>query len=315
MSDLHPQNDYANGYPRSASRPGSPTASRQQQETIDTEDTVTCQWDNCGIVFTHLPTLIEHIHNADVDMSSQNTLAFTNQTILVNGQRVTEEASLKPRDLLSYLIFGHIPGKNRSFALYQSFTRSDALAKHMRLQHNIEPPAPGRGGSRKRKRDEPNSTPAPMAEPAPPPLNLEEMDDADINYENFTRAQLTQNHNIQDNHSEDDDTLPPSLRAHYDQQTDTIYGRPREMVMYILMKAKLRYAMEQNGRLHDELVIANEDLQRERSDKERLVDKLLRVSFGDEANHLIAPMQIQPGDGNKFTPPPPQFIHSNGHGH
>ncbi|KIM44298.1 hypothetical protein M413DRAFT_443307 [Hebeloma cylindrosporum] len=34
------------------------------------------------------------------------------------------------------------------------FTRSDALTKHMRLQHNILPPAPGRCGSRKRKRGE-----------------------------------------------------------------------------------------------------------------------------------------------------------------
>lgn len=41
----------------------------------------------------------------------------------------------------------------------KSFTRSDALAKHMRLQHNIEPPAPGRGGSRKRKRGAGDDTP------------------------------------------------------------------------------------------------------------------------------------------------------------
>jgi uncharacterized Zn-finger protein len=34
----------------------------------------------------------------------------------------------------------------------KSFTRSDAMAKHMRLQHNISPPLPGRGGNRKRKR-------------------------------------------------------------------------------------------------------------------------------------------------------------------
>jgi hypothetical protein len=29
------------------------------------EDSVTCQWDDCGIVFTHLPTLIDHIHNGE----------------------------------------------------------------------------------------------------------------------------------------------------------------------------------------------------------------------------------------------------------
>lgn len=27
------------------------------------EDTMSCQWEECGKVFNHLPTLIEHIHN------------------------------------------------------------------------------------------------------------------------------------------------------------------------------------------------------------------------------------------------------------
>jgi hypothetical protein len=35
----------------------------------------------------------------------------------------------------------------------KSFTRLNALAKHMRLQHNVDASAPGRGGNRKRKRD------------------------------------------------------------------------------------------------------------------------------------------------------------------
>jgi hypothetical protein len=35
----------------------------------------------------------------------------------------------------------------------ESFTRSEALAKHMRLQHNVEAGGPGGGGNRKRNRD------------------------------------------------------------------------------------------------------------------------------------------------------------------
>jgi hypothetical protein len=27
------------------------------------EDTISCQWEECGRVFNHLPTIIEHIHN------------------------------------------------------------------------------------------------------------------------------------------------------------------------------------------------------------------------------------------------------------
>lgn len=32
-------------------------------DDIETEDVITCQWEECGVVFTHLPTLIDHIHN------------------------------------------------------------------------------------------------------------------------------------------------------------------------------------------------------------------------------------------------------------
>lgn len=43
---------------RSTPRGGSP-----MQVELEPEDSVTCQWEECGVVFTHLPTLIDHIHN------------------------------------------------------------------------------------------------------------------------------------------------------------------------------------------------------------------------------------------------------------
>lgn len=45
----------------SSSRAGS--AVPQPMENID--DSVTCLWEDCGIIFTHLPTLINHIHNGE----------------------------------------------------------------------------------------------------------------------------------------------------------------------------------------------------------------------------------------------------------
>lgn len=45
-------------YTRSTPRAGSP-----MQVELEQEDSVTCQWEDCGVVFTHLPTLIDHIHN------------------------------------------------------------------------------------------------------------------------------------------------------------------------------------------------------------------------------------------------------------
>ena len=48
----------------STSRPGSPVAGEPSVAVEGKRvDTMTCQWEDCGRVFSHLPTLIEHIHN------------------------------------------------------------------------------------------------------------------------------------------------------------------------------------------------------------------------------------------------------------
>lgn len=48
----------------SASRPGSPSNVEGQQPALAVEpDTIACQWEECGLIYNHLPTLIDHIHN------------------------------------------------------------------------------------------------------------------------------------------------------------------------------------------------------------------------------------------------------------
>jgi hypothetical protein len=51
----------------SISQSGSPAPLLENGHVADGSevDTVTCQWEDCGTVFTHLPTLIEHIHNGE----------------------------------------------------------------------------------------------------------------------------------------------------------------------------------------------------------------------------------------------------------
>jgi hypothetical protein len=55
----HPEDAYG----ASASRPASPSQNQPTAEDAEIEDAITCQWEECGVVFTHLPTLIDHIHN------------------------------------------------------------------------------------------------------------------------------------------------------------------------------------------------------------------------------------------------------------
>ncbi len=62
--DLVPYPEASGDYGPSASRPGSPQTAEASMLGEEREaDTMTCQWEDCGKVFSHLPTLIEHIHN------------------------------------------------------------------------------------------------------------------------------------------------------------------------------------------------------------------------------------------------------------
>lgn len=63
--EISATSEHPEGLGPSVSQRGSPAMPRQDSQLLDTaasDDSVTCQWDDCGIVFTHLPSLIEHIH-------------------------------------------------------------------------------------------------------------------------------------------------------------------------------------------------------------------------------------------------------------
>ena len=89
LSEIHPE-----GF--SASRPASPMYSG----VLDTDDSVTCQWEDCGKVFTHLPTLIDHIHKGKFSVCAR---------VLVSVAQVEKHgegrACLAGTHTLSYSLF------------------------------------------------------------------------------------------------------------------------------------------------------------------------------------------------------------------
>ncbi|KXN90738.1 INO80 complex subunit 1 [Leucoagaricus sp. SymC.cos] len=364
--------------------PGSTPTSRTGSQVPDEgdpnavpEDSVTCQWDDCGIVFTHLPTLIDHIHNEHIGVHKSS---YTCEWATCQRRGLPQTSRFA---LISHIRShtGEKPFTCSKPECDKSFTRSDALAKHMRLQHNIEPPAPGRGGNRKRKRgpEDPSTsanaiqsdnhpassnlagpsgfttfkvephTPSELLEDYPSYTQYPRVSDApfDANgrprrspspsdgqpFPSYTSVPFPSsgfaNGNSEDNDSSAD-ALPEYLAQQIDPKTGLVKGRTPAMVMYLLMKARHRYASEQHDMLLEELKVVRQELKRARDEKERALDDVLRACFGPQAEQFItslpepadipdmaSPTYLHPAPArdvgySSSAPPIPPYV--NGHG-
>ncbi|KAH9961735.1 hypothetical protein BC827DRAFT_1131323, partial [Russula dissimulans] len=266
-----------------ASRPGSPTRGAQPANARPPPDVVTCQWEDCGAAFDDLNTFIRHLHEDHIGVHKSN---YTCEWATCTRRGLPQTSRFA---LISHLR-SHTGEKPFTCELPEcdkSFTRSDALAKHMRLQHNVEAGAPGRGGNRKRKRDreEPSRpavsavsdpagfsifkvephTPSEMHIPSEPGGGTPTADD----YFNGGRSP-----------SPADEGIPSYLIQDLDPVTGLIRGRAPAVVKYLVMKAKYVFALEQHSTLLEELRILRAEECALRQNKDEALDSVMRMDFG-----------------------------------
>ena len=181
----------------------------------------------------------------------------------------------------------------------KSFTRSDAMAKHMRLQHNISPPLPGRGGNRKRKRDDGAGESIPWAKVSeysaflldaqtPTEGQTNAWDEGRISppleeHGDYFSQRRSASPGASSNASIEEDgiaDLPEYLQARWNPATNKILDRSPAMVRYLLVKSKHRFVLEQHENLLEELRVVREHEKVAREEKERALDRVLRTELG-----------------------------------
>jgi hypothetical protein len=127
---------------------------------------------------------------------------------------------------------------------------------------------------------------------------------------------LTREEEDDDDDDGEDDGLPPHLQRLVDPRTGLIMGRSPALVMYIIQKAKMRYALETHAALIEELRIARAQAKDEKVKKEAMLDELIKTVFGEEA--MAATHVFPPQPAHQSLPPhvhhapaayPPQHVH------
>ncbi len=156
----------------------------------------------------------------------------------------------------------------------------------MRLQHNVEAGAPGRGGNRKRKRDrEEPSRPTVSTASDPAGFSIFKVEphtpsEMHIPSEAGGTPAADDCFNGGRSPSPPDEGIPSYLAQDLDPATGLIRGRAPDMVKYLVMKAKFSFALEQHSTLLEELRVLRAEECALRQGKDEALDSIMHMEFG-----------------------------------
>ncbi|KAL1742399.1 hypothetical protein HDZ31DRAFT_84160 [Schizophyllum fasciatum] len=257
---------------------------------------VACLWRECGQHLPHTAALLEHIEQ---DHTAPAGSKYTCEWASCEG-RGRQQPS---RSALISHVRSHIT-KGAAAQCTEcecTFERPDSLQRHMRTEH-------GQAGLRRsgRKRKRPNEDAGRPLSPNNHTLYAFRVDTGKPRgrpprkhgptpYPNATAGPSSRPMEYSFAQTPEGGYPPPPVdppppRSRYSREE---LERSPELIRYILMKAKHRYALEQNEALTNELELAQAELERQREEKDFALDKLLNDVFGAEAEAYLNPQEIK----------------------
>ncbi|CUS13928.1 unnamed protein product [Tuber aestivum] len=247
----------------SGSVPGSPM---DAEELEHAEQVTMCKWDGCDMDMGNMDDLVKHIHDEHIGLrrakngSRERLCIESSYEKSYEGEAILLHSSRQVSPLHYYPISGD--GANaRATECDRSFTRSDALAKHMRTVHETEAlrpsdPIPKSHPNHPQNIHQPNTTAtshSTASSPSSPTSSTK----------NASKNGASKWYTSEDGFDPDEEVMPP-----------------KELMK--LLKRKLAWAEEEQEELKRKL----EELERKRREgwvkKEMLLDRVLVAELGEE---------------------------------
>ncbi|EOR00495.1 hypothetical protein E3P92_02476 [Wallemia ichthyophaga] len=224
----------------------------------------TCDWDGCAMIFGDQHLMLDHIYNDHVGDKSKYTCEW------IGCSRKSKNQSSK-QALIAHLR-SHTTDKpficQEKAECDRSFTRSDALAKHMRMQHHVDTLPTVRGSGA-----------------APPPSEKKSARKSKVENEDGEDGEADHPQQVNDQRKEEESLFIDQADEMAFQTVLTAPGEPPFYPEYTLAVAQFQVVEENNELIRQVLNNERNVLEQLEQENDRMLSQVMANEINDTASN------------------------------